>query len=129
MLKAQEIVPVLPVNDIKRSKTFYGQTLGMDEVRGSTVDGGADYGMRGQAELHIFPKPGVAASGSTMAMMYVDDFDATVDDLRSRGVELQTFDMPGVTWDEGIATWGNERAVWIKDPDGHLLAIGPPPSS
>lgn len=130
MLKdAKEIVPVLPVNDIEKSKTFYGQTLGMDEARGSTVDGGMDFGKRGQAELHIYPKPGATATGNTMAMMYVDDFEETVNDLRNRGVNFETFDMgPEVTWKDGVASWGDEKTVWVKDPDGHLLAIGPPPS-
>jgi len=52
-----------------------------------------------------------------------DDFDGEVDTLRSAGVELKTYEMEGITWTDGVASWGDERAVWFEDPDGNILAI------
>ena len=61
----------------------------------------------------------------------VDDIDATVADLRSRGVEFEDGNLPGDTV-EGITTVsGNypskgtgERAVWFRDSEGNMLGIG-----
>jgi hypothetical protein len=63
----------------------------------------------------------------------VDDLDAVVAQLRSRGVVFQEYDEPGLTTHNGIAEiLGNypskggrgERAAWFRDSEGNLLAIG-----
>jgi hypothetical protein len=63
----------------------------------------------------------------------VDDIEATVADLRSRGVVFEEVDMPGGTVD-GITTVAGdypskgtgERAVWFRDSEGNMLGIGQP---
>lgn len=121
---AKQIVPVLPVTDLERSKKFYRDTLGLSEIRGDLPDGGVDYGHRGRTRLHIFPKPGITSSGNTMAMFYVDDPEETVKDLKRRGVTFEHFDIPGMTWEGDIAVTGTDKIAWFKDPDGHWLALG-----
>ena len=129
MLKnAKQIVPVLPVTDLERSKKFYRDTLGLSEIRRDLPDGGVDYGRSGGAQLHIFPKPGVTGSGSTTAMFFVDDLEAAVADLKRRGLTFERFDMPGVTWEGDIARIGSDKGAWFKDPDGHWFAIGTEPA-
>ena len=124
---AKQIVPVLPVTDLERSRKFYRDTLGLSEIRRDLPDGGVDYGHRGGAQLHIFPKPGITSSGNTMAMFLLDDLDATVKDLKRRGVTFEHFNMPGMTWEGDIGVIGNDKGAWFKDPDGHWLAIGTEP--
>jgi len=124
---AKQIVPTLPVTDLERSKKFYRDTLGLSEIRRDNPDGGVDYGNRGGPQLHIFPKPGITASGNTMAIFFIDDLEATVKDLKRRGVTFEHFDMPGVTWEGDIAVMANDKAAWFKDPDGHWLAVGTEP--
>jgi catechol 2,3-dioxygenase-like lactoylglutathione lyase family enzyme len=121
---AKHIVPTLPVTDLERSKKFYRDTLGLSEIRRDNLDGGVDYGNRGGPQLHIFPKPGIKASGNTMAIFFVDDLEATVKDIKRRGVTFEHFDMPGVTWEGDIAVMANDKTAWFKDPDGHWLAVG-----
>lgn len=123
MLKnAKKLGPTLPVTDLDRSAKFYAETLGLDEVSRDDSDGGINYGTSTWA-IHIYPKSDVTATGNTMAAFEVDDFDATLEDLRSRGATFEEFDMPGATWEDGVATFGEEKVAWVKDPDGHLLAI------
>jgi hypothetical protein len=64
----------------------------------------------------------------------VDDLDATVADLRARGLEFDQFDLPGLKTVDGIVEIpGNypskgtgERAIWFHDSEGNLLGIGQP---
>jgi catechol 2,3-dioxygenase-like lactoylglutathione lyase family enzyme len=63
----------------------------------------------------------------------VDDIDATVAQLRARGVVFEEYDLPGLKTVDGIAeVAGNypsrggigEKAAWFRDSEGNLLGIG-----
>jgi hypothetical protein len=63
----------------------------------------------------------------------VDDIEATVVELRARGVVFQEYDLPGLETVDGIAeVEGNypsrggvgERAAWFRDSEGNVLGIG-----
>ena len=62
----------------------------------------------------------------------VDDIDATVRELRARGVVFEEYDVPGLRTVDGIAyIEGNypskgkgERAAWFRDSEGNMLGIG-----
>jgi len=53
----------------------------------------------------------------------VDDVEAVVAELRARGVEPEEYDLPSVKTENGIASWGDVQAAWIKDPGGNLIGI------
>jgi catechol 2,3-dioxygenase-like lactoylglutathione lyase family enzyme len=124
---ARQVVPVLPVTNLERSRKFYKDTLGLSEIRQDLPDGGVDYGGGGGTQLHIFPKPGITGSGSTMAVFVVNDVEAVAKDLKRRGVTFEHFDMPGLVWQGDIAVMGKDKGAWFKDPDGHWLAIATEP--
>jgi hypothetical protein len=62
----------------------------------------------------------------------VDDIEATVAELRARGVVFEDYDLPGMRTVDGIAELeGNypskgsgERAAWFHDSEGNLLGLG-----
>jgi hypothetical protein len=64
----------------------------------------------------------------------VDDIEATVRELRARGVVFEESDAPGLRTVDGIADIeGNypskgsgERAAWFRDSEGNMLGIGQP---
>ena len=65
----------------------------------------------------------------------MDDIDATVAELKRRGVEFEEVDLPGLRTSGGIADIeGNypskgasgERGAWFRDSEGNLLGIGEP---
>jgi hypothetical protein len=64
----------------------------------------------------------------------VDDLDATVSEMKRRGVVFEDVDVPGLETTDGIAeVQGNypskgtgERAAWFHDCEGNLLGIGQP---
>jgi hypothetical protein len=65
----------------------------------------------------------------------VEDLEATVAELRSRGVVFEEYDLPGLRTVDGIADIeGNypskggvgEKGAWFHDSEGNLLGIGQP---
>ncbi len=65
----------------------------------------------------------------------VEDIEATVAELRRRGVTFEEVDVPGLRTHDSIAeVEGNypskgargERGAWFHDSEGNLLAIGQP---
>jgi hypothetical protein len=48
---------------------------------------------------------------------------AELEELRSRGVEIQEYDMPGLKTINGVADVGFAVMAWIVDPHGNALAM------
>jgi hypothetical protein len=47
-----------------------------------------------------------------------------VRDLKSKGVEFEHYDMPGVSWDDDVASMGDMgKAAWFKDSEDNILCI------
>ena len=61
--------------------------------------------------------------GPRRAAWQVADLDAEVSALRSRGITFERYDMPGVTREGDIHSFGNRRAAWFKDPEGNILNL------
>ena len=95
--------------------------------------GGLRYECAG-GEFALFASAGAPSGAHTQMRWEVDDLDATVADLRSRGLVVEEYVLPGLRTVDGIAHIdGNypskgtgERAVWFHDSEGNLLGIGQP---
>ena len=59
----------------------------------------------------------------TKASWRVKDLSAEVTELRSRGVEIEEFDLPGLKTVEGIADVGFALSSWFVDPDGNSIGL------
>jgi len=70
-----------------------------------------------------------AATGQTVLHFEVDDIEAVVRDLLSRGVTFEGCETPRTV--EFIAQIGPARGAWSKDPAGNVLGLreGPVPST
>jgi hypothetical protein len=53
----------------------------------------------------------------------VRDVEATVADLRGKGVRFENYDLPGLKTVNGIAELGDIRGAWFKDPEGNILSV------
>ncbi len=51
------------------------------------------------------------------------DLDEVVATLTERGVAFEEYDLPDLKTENGIATVGDVRAAWCRDPDGNILAV------
>jgi predicted enzyme related to lactoylglutathione lyase len=117
---------VLRVEDLDRAKRFYGQTLGLaveDEFGGQA---NALVLVGDGTMFELYERPGIPASQSTVMAFHADDFDATIADLRARGVVFEEYDIPdmGLRTVNGVADLGAMKAAWFKDTEGNILSVG-----
>ena len=132
MLARGKIASRLPAQDLERARRFYSEKLGPDPVE--ERPGGLRYeGSSG--DFALFQSAGGPSGEHTQMGWEVEDIDATVAELRGRGVEFLEYDFPGLKTVNGIADIeGNypskggvgERAAWFRDSEGNLLGVGQP---
>jgi catechol 2,3-dioxygenase-like lactoylglutathione lyase family enzyme len=119
----------LPAQDLDRARRWYSEKLGLDPVE--ERPGGLRYKC-GDTYFVVFQSMGKASGESTQMGWEVDDIEATVTDLKARGVEFEEVDIPGMKTVNGIASIdGNypsigrgERGAWFRDSEGNLLGVG-----
>jgi catechol 2,3-dioxygenase-like lactoylglutathione lyase family enzyme len=123
MLTEYVPIPTLGVADLSRSREFYESVLGFTPP--ADVADGVVYAA-GTGAFLVYPS-GFAGTNQATAMSFqvpAGKFDAEIAALRSKGIAFQTFEAAGITWDDGVATWGEDsRAVWFTDPDGNILNV------
>lgn len=129
MLGHSPVYAVLPCTDLDGARKFYGQTLGLKEVEipsaGEEEAGQAALYECGRGtNLFVYVRPTPTKADHTAAGWVVEDLNAVADELISRGVKFEVYDMPGVEFDErGVASMGNLKSAWFTDPEGNILAI------
>jgi catechol 2,3-dioxygenase-like lactoylglutathione lyase family enzyme len=124
-----DVATRLPAQELHRACRWYAEKLGLDPVE--ERPGGLRYKC-GMTYFVVFHSTGKASGESTQMAWEVDDIEAVVADLRSRGVEFEEVDSPGMKTVNGIADIdGNypskgraERGAWFRDSEGNLLGIG-----
>jgi len=107
------------VDDLETAKKFYGEVLGL---KTSERYGLLTLHLAGGRDTLIYPKPDHAPATYTILNFAVDDIDAAVDELTSRGVELVKYDGLGQD-DKGINRAGGPYIAWFKDPAGNILSV------
>jgi catechol 2,3-dioxygenase-like lactoylglutathione lyase family enzyme len=135
-LTSAHAVTKLPAQDLDRARRFYSERLGLHPVE--EREGGLRY-LCGATEFHLFLSSGAASGTSSQLGFEVEDIDAAVADLRSRGLEFETFDpadfafdTAGLRVEDGIlvvpdnypSKGSGERGVFFRDSEGNLLGIG-----
>ena len=122
MLSDFPAVAVLAVADLERARQFYEGVLGFT-AQGDAIEG-VMYAA-GPTTFLVYPSAYAGTNQATAISFQVDvaSFDAEIARLRGQGIEFQTFDMDGLTWNEGVADMGEGRAVWFADPDGNVLNV------
>ena len=91
-------------------------------------------GEEGLLELHIagsnpvmiYPKPDHVPATYTVLNFPVDDLEKTVDELISRGVKFEHYDIPGIETNEKGIVFGNGQGpdiAWFTDPAGNIVAV------
>ena len=125
MLGNAQIAAVVPVSDIDRAVDFYGSTLGLNLIarRDDLPQNREAEFSAGAGGLLAYISVAAGQSRGTLAGFRVDDIDAAVAGLRERGVTFEEYDMPDLKTENGIASVGDVRAAWFKDPDGNILAV------
>jgi catechol-2,3-dioxygenase len=121
MLGDHPIDVVLLATDLETSKQFYAGKLGLEILNES--EEAIVYKCGGDSQLSVTKSTTGTADEQTQAGWRVTDLNAELAELRSRGVEIQEYDMPGLRTVDGVADLGFALMAWIVDPHRNALAI------
>lgn len=114
------------VPDTDEAKRFYGETLGLKVTVFDEENGVMALNLTG-GDVFLYRKPDFVPATYTILNFEVDDVDAAVDELASRGVGFERYD--GFEQDEkGIARGPGPSIAWFKDPAGNILSVLQQPS-
>jgi catechol 2,3-dioxygenase-like lactoylglutathione lyase family enzyme len=112
------------VDDLKKAKEFYGQTLGLNV---SESEEGLELQIAGGGTVFIYPKPNHTPATFTILNFPVDDIEQAVDELARRGVRFEAYEGEMKTDEKGIfhgAPRGQgPNIAWFKDPAGNILSV------
>ena len=113
-------------DDLAKAKQFYAETLGLD-VKEEAMHV-LNINLPGGGRLFIYPKKDHQPATFTVLNFQVEDIDAAVDELTSKGVGIERYDIGEVKPDEkgiyrGKASGHGPDIAWFKDPAGNILSV------
>ncbi|MCA1223722.1 VOC family protein [Streptomyces sp. 8L] len=119
MLGGSQAFSGFAVDDIEAARRFYEDTLGLDVAE---ENGMLTLEFAGGTHVLVYPKEQHTPASFTVLNFPVDDIDAAVDELVSRGVRMERY--PGMPADErGVMREGGPYIAWFTDPAGNVLSV------
>ena len=119
MLGESTVTATIAVKDAAAAKKFYSETLGLQIVRKEPI---LVY-KSGDNLLYVYESPTGGTGQASCATWNVEDIEAVVKDLQTRGVQFEHYDFGGGLPEGDIHINGDSKAAWLKDPDGNILAL------
>ena len=118
-------VTTVAVTDLDRSKTFFAEQLRLPLLDETPF--ACRFGAGRGSQISV--RRGQPNVGQTVAHFEVDDIEAVIRDLTSRGVTFEEYETPKTT--NFIAQIGPARGAWFTDPDGNVFGVreGPVPDA
>ena len=103
MLGDKRVATTIPVRDPAQARGFYEGTLGLKFSR-ELSDGSIEYECGGGTSVYTYPtEENAGQSPATLASFEVEDAEATVSEMRDKGITFEEYDMPGLKTEGGIA--------------------------
>jgi catechol 2,3-dioxygenase-like lactoylglutathione lyase family enzyme len=121
MLGEHPIDVVLLATDLELSRDFYRDKVGLEVLIESSF--AVTFKCGGDSRLAISKSTTGTADEQTQAAFRVKDLDAEVAVLRSRGVKIEEYDLPGIKTVDGIADVGFARFAWFIDPGKNCVGV------
>lgn len=113
------------VNDFKKAKSFYSETLGLKVSEVPEMNGLLRIHIKDSSDIMIYTKPDHTPASFTVLNFPVADVDKAVDDLTKKGVKFEVYNEPSIkTNEKGISQGlGGPKIAWFKDPAGNILSV------
>lgn len=123
MLGDKPAQATVAVKDLKVSRPFYEEVLGLTPLPG---DEPSVQGFKAGASVVLVYESEHAGTNEATALTWSlgEAFDGTVEALKTKGVQFEHYDLPGMTHEGDVHVAGDMRVVWFKDPDGNILSLG-----
>ena len=110
----------IPAKDLERTRRFYEDVLDAQVVM---EDPGGIIYRSGDSYFSLYPTEFAGTAQHTLGAFMVRDVEATVAELRGKGVTFEDYDLPGVKTVNGIADLDGTKGAWFKDPEGNILSV------
>ena len=121
MLGDHPIEVVLLATDLDASRDFYRDRVGLEIINESPSQ--VTFRCGGGTRLGISKSVTGTADDQTQAVWRVGNLEVELAELRSRGVKIEEYDLPGIKTADGIADVGFARIAWFIDPGRNCLGI------
>lgn len=121
MLADSKAFSSFSVHDVSQARRFYADTLGL---RVSEDNGMLTLHLAGDRDILVYPKDDHAPASFTILNFPVDDVEAAVDELTTRGVSFERYpDMEADMDEKGVFHGGGPLIAWFTDPVGNVLSV------
>lgn len=122
MFKHTKAFSGFSVNDIKKAKAFYGNTLGLTVK--DTPMGMLELHIEGNNPIIVYPKPDHVPATFTVLNFPVAEIEKAVDELTQKGISFEQYGGQIKTDAKGISRGnGGPNIAWFKDPAGNILSV------
>jgi catechol 2,3-dioxygenase-like lactoylglutathione lyase family enzyme len=114
MLGRSNVVANLAVKDVGRSRAFFTDTLGLEEVGNKGDD--MVFLKSGDCVDKIYRSDYAGTNKADAVTWEVDNIDKKVEALKARGVTFEHYDIAGLELDGDVHVGGAVKIAWFKDP-------------
>ena len=121
MLQSCTMYAYLPARDVPRARAFYDQKIGLSPKEENA--GGLVYEFADPTGAFLYPTSNAGTNQASQAFWLVHDIEREVAELKARGVKFERYDLPGMTFRDGIHEGVGGKAAWFKDTEGNILAL------
>jgi catechol 2,3-dioxygenase-like lactoylglutathione lyase family enzyme len=121
MLGNADATPMIAVSDLDRAKKFYEETLGL-AVDNEWGDEGVTL-KSGDTLVNVYRSEFAGTNKATALNFDVDDLEAEVTELKSKGIMFEHYDLPGLEQRGDLYVAEGMKTAWFKDPDGNILSL------
>ena len=122
MLSKSRVCATLAYRGLKSAPAFYSKKLGLKLVAGSVKEGYLEFAAGKGSVIQVFESDSEKC-GDTAATFEVKDLAREMAALRKKKVKFEEYDLPGIKTVRGVATMGEHKGAWIKDPGGNILGL------
>ncbi len=124
MFKNTKAFSGFSVDDIKKAKIFYSQTLGLDVSDVPEMKGLLRLHIADSSGIIVYEKPNHVPASFTILNFPVPDVEKAVDELAEKGIQFEIYDEENFKTDEkGVFRMGGPVIAWFKDPAGNFLSV------
>jgi catechol 2,3-dioxygenase-like lactoylglutathione lyase family enzyme len=121
MLGNHPIDPIMLAPDLKVSRDFYADKLGLEVL--SEDERTIVFACGGDSRLMVSASTTGTSDEQTQVAWRVDDLASELEELRARGVRIEEYDTPELKTENGVVDTGDALHAWIVDPGKNVLGI------
>jgi len=117
-----QAIATVAVQDLATAKRFYETSLGLKQIDAQGEE--AAVYKAGASRLVVYRSQYAGTNQATAVTWNVgNELDQVIQDLKSKGVTFEHYDLPMMKREGDVHIAGGTRAAWFKDPDGNIHSL------